>query len=110
MARIVMTIFGSAGDLNPFLAIATGLCARGHEIVFAVEESFRPQGAAAGSSGCVRAPCSPAAAERIERALRHLIESPEVKSWLTSLREAIATEDGVAVACDALEPAVPRTR
>lgn len=42
MARIVLTTFGSAGDLNPFLATALGLRARGHEVIFAVEENFHP--------------------------------------------------------------------
>jgi UDP:flavonoid glycosyltransferase YjiC (YdhE family) len=48
MARIVLTTFGSGGDLNPFLALAIGLRARGHDVVFAVEEGFRPAVAAAG--------------------------------------------------------------
>ncbi len=42
MARIVLSTFGSAGDLNPFIALAIGLRARGHEAVFCVEENFRP--------------------------------------------------------------------
>src|SRR5918911_446946 len=40
MARIVITTFGSSGDLNPFLALALGLRARGHDVVFAIEEGF----------------------------------------------------------------------
>lgn len=42
MARIVITTFGSSGDLNPFVAIGLGLRARGHEVVYAVEDIFRP--------------------------------------------------------------------
>jgi UDP:flavonoid glycosyltransferase YjiC (YdhE family) len=42
MARIVITTIGSSGDLNPFLALGLGLRARGHEVVFAVEERMRP--------------------------------------------------------------------
>lgn len=41
MARIVMTTFGSSGDLNPFIAIGLGLRARGHDIMYAVEDIFR---------------------------------------------------------------------
>src|SRR5262245_11868358 len=41
MARIVLTTFGSSGDINPYVALALGLRARGHEVTFAVEESFR---------------------------------------------------------------------
>jgi UDP:flavonoid glycosyltransferase YjiC (YdhE family) len=48
MARIVLTTLGSAGDLNPFLALGLGLRARGHAVAFAVEDAFRPALAAAG--------------------------------------------------------------
>ncbi len=41
MARIVLTTFGSSGDINPYVALALGLRARGHDVTFAVEESFR---------------------------------------------------------------------
>ena len=37
MARIIMTTLGSSGDLHPFLALALGLRARGHDIHFATE-------------------------------------------------------------------------
>ena len=40
MARIIITTFGSSGDLNPLLAIALQLRARGHTIIFAVEGSL----------------------------------------------------------------------
>jgi UDP:flavonoid glycosyltransferase YjiC (YdhE family) len=43
MARILLTTFGSSGDLNPFLAIGLGLRARGHQVTFAVERGFQPQ-------------------------------------------------------------------
>jgi rhamnosyltransferase subunit B len=48
MARIVITTFGSSGDLNPFLALALGLRASGHDVVFAVEEGFRASVESAG--------------------------------------------------------------
>lgn len=42
MARIVITTVGSAGDLNPFIALGLGLRARGHEVCFAIEDHLRP--------------------------------------------------------------------
>lgn len=34
---------GSLGDLHPFLALGLGLAARGHEVVFAAAEFYRPR-------------------------------------------------------------------
>lgn len=48
MARIVLTTFGSSGDLNPYLALGLGLRARGHDVLFAVEDNMRPTLEAAG--------------------------------------------------------------
>jgi UDP:flavonoid glycosyltransferase YjiC (YdhE family) len=39
--RIVLTAFGSLGDLHPYIAIALGLQARGHEAVIATSGSYR---------------------------------------------------------------------
>jgi rhamnosyltransferase subunit B len=39
--RIVLTTFGSLGDLHPYLAIALGLQARGHEAVIATSAFYR---------------------------------------------------------------------
>ena len=39
--RIVMTTFGSLGDLNPFIAVAHGLQERGHDVVIATGEGSR---------------------------------------------------------------------
>lgn len=36
MAQLVLTTHGSSGDLNPFLALGTGLQARGHRVRFAL--------------------------------------------------------------------------
>ena len=51
MARILLTTFGSSGDLNPFLAIGLGLRTRGHQVTFAVERGFQPQVEALGFPG-----------------------------------------------------------
>jgi rhamnosyltransferase subunit B len=40
--RIVITTFGSFGDFNPYLGLALGLKARGHDPVVATAEFFRP--------------------------------------------------------------------
>src|SRR5215813_8660057 len=39
--RVVLTTFGSLGDLHPYLAIALGLQARGHEAVIATSGYYR---------------------------------------------------------------------
>ena len=43
MARIVITTFGSTGDLNPFIALGLALRSSGHDVLFAVEANFQPQ-------------------------------------------------------------------
>lgn len=40
-ARIVLTSHGSLGDLHPYVAIALGLKARGHEAILATGECYR---------------------------------------------------------------------
>ncbi len=40
MARIVLTTFGSIGDLNPFIALGLALRPKGYDVVFAVEANF----------------------------------------------------------------------
>lgn len=42
MARIILSTFGSAGDLNPFIALGLRLREAGLEVRFAVQEHFRP--------------------------------------------------------------------
>jgi UDP:flavonoid glycosyltransferase YjiC (YdhE family) len=39
--RIVLTTFGSLGDLHPYIALALGLQARGHEVVIATSGAYR---------------------------------------------------------------------
>jgi len=39
--RIVLTTFGSLGDLHPYIALALGLQARGHEVVIATGQPYR---------------------------------------------------------------------
>ena len=42
MARIVLSTFGSTGDLNPFIALGLVLRERKHEVIFAVQDLFAP--------------------------------------------------------------------
>ena len=39
--RIVLATFGSLGDLHPYIAVALGLKARGHDVVLATSEFYR---------------------------------------------------------------------
>lgn len=48
MARIVLTCWGSHGDIDPFLGLALGLRARGHDVAIATIEYYRPLIAGAG--------------------------------------------------------------
>jgi UDP:flavonoid glycosyltransferase YjiC (YdhE family) len=43
MVRIVVTTFGSTGDLNPFIALGLALRSNGHDVLFAVEANFQQQ-------------------------------------------------------------------
>src|SRR5689334_10540290 len=43
MARIVITTFGSTGDLNRFIALGLALRSRGPDVLFAVEANLEPQ-------------------------------------------------------------------
>jgi len=43
MARIVITTFGSTGDLNPFIALGLALRSSGHDVLFAVEANSEQQ-------------------------------------------------------------------
>ena len=48
MARIALATAGTAGDINPFIALGMGLRPRGHDVVFAVEARSSISVAAAG--------------------------------------------------------------
>jgi UDP:flavonoid glycosyltransferase YjiC (YdhE family) len=41
VTRIVLTTFGSLGDLHPYIAVALELKARGHSVVIATSENYR---------------------------------------------------------------------
>ena len=58
--RIVFAIWGSLGDLHPYLAIARELKARGYQCVIATHNLHRPRVEAAGLEfapmGCISRP------------------------------------------------------
>jgi UDP:flavonoid glycosyltransferase YjiC (YdhE family) len=56
MARIVITTWGSFGDLNPYLGLATALRARGHHPVMAMPAVYAPAIAAAGLEHAITEP------------------------------------------------------
>ena len=41
MSRIVLATSGSFGDVHPYLAVALGLKARGHQVILATAEFYR---------------------------------------------------------------------
>src|SRR5260370_38230446 len=57
--RIVLTTFGSLGDLHPCIAVALGLQARGHDAVIATSNSYRQKIEALGIRFRARAPDHP---------------------------------------------------
>jgi UDP:flavonoid glycosyltransferase YjiC (YdhE family) len=99
-SRIVLTAVGSLGDLHPYVAIALGLKARGHEAIVATSACYRQKIEALGLGFCAVRPDSdfvtdPAVMRRIMdlrrgtfRVLRELI--------LTVLRDSY--EDTLAAA------------
>jgi UDP:flavonoid glycosyltransferase YjiC (YdhE family) len=108
MARLVMTTVGSAGDLNPYIALASGLRQRGHEIVFAVEQSFarrlRAEGFAAQElRGDVRTLLGPYAHDMIDssigfrslRTLSHHYLAPVLGENITLLRDICEGADAL---------------
>lgn len=46
MAKIVLSTFGSLGDLHPMIALALALRGRGHDVTFATTEAYREKLAA----------------------------------------------------------------
>ncbi len=64
MARIVLSTFGSLGDLNPYLAIAIALNERGHKAIIATSEVYREKVRA---EGVEFAPVRPDVGELLHR-------------------------------------------
>ena len=70
--RIVLTTFGSLGDLHPYLAVALGLRARGHDAVIATGECYRPKVEALGLGfRAVRPDCDWVSDPEVMRRMSH---------------------------------------
>ncbi len=79
MSKFVLATSGSHGDLNPYLAIALGLRARGHRVTLATSESHRTQ---VESEGLEFHPLRPD--------LFHIINSsPEMSARANNLRSGV---------------------
>ncbi len=74
--RIVLTTFGSLGDLHPYLAVALGLKERGHEAVIATGAGYRSKVEALGLRFC---PIRPDHAD--------VMTSPELMAYYMDLRK-----------------------
>ena len=79
MSRILITTFGSLGDLNPYCALAAGLRARGHEPIIATSASYRAKVEALGIGFHAVRPdmIDVATPEMMRRVMHHRI-GPEV--------------------------------
>jgi rhamnosyltransferase subunit B len=93
MARILLTTIGVRGDLNPFMAVANGLRARGHEALFAVEPAMesavRDEGFANRRlSGDVMRDLSPHLGSILGGSTALGAARPIVREWLTNGLEA----------------------
>ncbi len=81
MARVVLTTFGSLGDLHPFLALACELAARGHRPLLATHGSYRERVEAAGIE---HHPVRPDLADLGDPAvtMRRAIDSPRATEYV----------------------------
>jgi UDP:flavonoid glycosyltransferase YjiC (YdhE family) len=76
--RIVLTTFGSFGDINPFIALACGLQARGHQPIIATSAVYRDTIQAAGIAfQAVRPDLDPTDKSLLRRAM-HPLRGTEV--------------------------------
>lgn len=73
MARIVITSWGSFGDVNPYLALGLGLRARGHDVVLCMPPYYEP---VVRSAGLGFAPGAPDADPALDRSLVRKVMHP----------------------------------
>src|SRR5688572_10720987 len=93
MARIVLTTWGSYGDINPYVGLALALRARGHEPVLAAPGFYRSLAESEGVSfHAVRPEIDPGNAAILSRVM-HPRRGPEVilrEVMLPSIEDAYA--------------------
>jgi len=105
MARILLTTFGSYGDLNPYLALGVALRARGHEAVLATHEGYRPDVEGAGLRFAPVPPdIDPGDTALLRRVMDPRRGSETVVRELVApgIREAYAALEGAAAGADLL--------
>ena len=123
--RIVITTWGSLGDLHPYLAIGLGLKARGHDVILGTAECYRRKVEALGLGfRAVRPDCTWLEDPETLRRLSHprwglirvartvlpmlresyedTLDDPAYGRRASKVGEQVRQEDGVRVACDAL--------
>ncbi|MEL6384076.1 MAG: glycosyltransferase, partial [Cyanobacteria bacterium J06626_18] len=69
MSRIILTTWGSLGDLHPMIALSLGLRDRGHDIVLATTEEYRKKVEALGLEFHAIRPEAPTDPQLVERML-----------------------------------------
>ena len=106
--RIVLTTFGSLGDLHPYIAIATALGARGHEAVIATTPNYREKVEALGIEfHAVRPDISEAVRDpETMRRLMDLRKGTEVVVREMVMPHLRDTYDDLAAACDGADVVV----
>ena len=105
MARIVLTCWGSHGDVDPYLALARGLRARGHTAIVAAPEFYRDVVATAGVDfHPVRPAVDPTDAALLRRIMDPVRGSQVVLCELVmgAVDEAYADLEAVAAGADLL--------
>jgi rhamnosyltransferase subunit B len=72
--KIILSTFGSFGDIHPYMAIAFELQARGHDAVIATMESYREKIVGAGLNFAAIRPNIPAPAEQDDEFINRIME------------------------------------
>jgi rhamnosyltransferase subunit B len=101
--RIVITSFGSLGDLNPYLGLGRALKGRGHDVILAMPRYYMPYAEAAGLRGHpVRPDIDPSQREVVRRVMdpfrgaEYLIREwlmPNVEDAYADLDALVADDD-----------------
>jgi rhamnosyltransferase subunit B len=113
--RIILSTFGSFGDIHPYMAIALELQARGHEPVIATMESYREKILGAGLSFAPVRPNIPSPGEQDDEFINRIMEPLTGPKYLIEevifpgIRDAYADLTQVSSGADLLvtHPAAP---
>lgn len=106
MSRIVVATIGSLGDLHPKIAIALELRKRGHDVVFVTHQVYQSKFEALGFEFHQMRPDFTAMNDPQEMARMmdlKLLENPNYATKAAEIGRIIQAENGVGVACDAIE-------